>query len=140
MKLKICGLSIYEFRSVLTISVLTIFEWSSTQSLCGQGPGRVGVAGAWEYPRRATDRPGTLWGLGNFRISFSGHGFQDLGSQLWGLGNFRIWFSGHGFRDLGSQLWGLRNFRIWFSGHDFRTWDLNFGAWIFTLAVSKTET
>jgi len=22
----------------------------------------------------------------------------------------------------------------------FRTWDLNFGAWIFTLAVSKTET
>jgi hypothetical protein len=41
---------------------------------------------------------------------------------------------------LGSQLWGLRNFRIWFSGHDFRTWDLNFGAWIFTLAVSKTET
>jgi len=23
------------------------------------------------------------------------------------LGNFRIWFSGHGFQDLGSQLWGL---------------------------------
>ncbi len=45
--------------------------------------------------------------LGNFRIWFSGHGFQDLGSQLWGLGNFRIWFSGHGFQDLGSQLWGL---------------------------------
>jgi hypothetical protein len=22
----------------------------------------------------------------------------------------------------------------------FRTWDLNFGAWIFTLALSKTET
>jgi hypothetical protein len=22
----------------------------------------------------------------------------------------------------------------------FKTWDLNFGAWIFTLAVSKTET
>jgi hypothetical protein len=22
----------------------------------------------------------------------------------------------------------------------FRTWDLNFGAWIFTLVVSKTET
>jgi hypothetical protein len=45
--------------------------------------------------------------LGNFRIWFSGHGFQDLGSQLWGLGNFRIWFLGHGFQDLGSQLWGL---------------------------------
>jgi peptidoglycan hydrolase-like protein with peptidoglycan-binding domain len=42
--------------------------------------------------------------LGNFRIWFSGYGFQDLGSQLWGLGNFRIWFSGHGFQDLGSQL------------------------------------
>jgi hypothetical protein len=28
--------------------------------------------------------------LGNFRIWFSVHGFQDLGSQLWGLGNFRI--------------------------------------------------
>jgi hypothetical protein len=23
------------------------------------------------------------------------------------LGNFRVWFSGHGFQDLGSQLWGL---------------------------------
>jgi hypothetical protein len=30
-----------------------------------------------------------------------------LGSQFWGLGNFRIWFSRHGFQDLGSQLWGL---------------------------------
>ncbi len=58
-------------------------------------------------PRRATNRLDTLWGLGNFRIWISGHGFQDLGSQLWGLGNFRIWFSGHGFQDLGSQLWGL---------------------------------
>jgi len=28
--------------------------------------------------------------LGNFRIWFSGHGFQDLGFQLWGLGIFRI--------------------------------------------------
>jgi hypothetical protein len=45
--------------------------------------------------------------LGNFRIWFSGHGFQDLGSQLWDLGNFGIWFSGHGFQDLGFQLWGL---------------------------------
>jgi hypothetical protein len=48
-----------------------------------------------------------LWGLGNFRIWFSGRGFWDLGFQLWGLGNFKIWFSGHGFWDLGSQLWGL---------------------------------
>jgi hypothetical protein len=69
--------------------------------------------------------------VGNFRIWFSGHGFQDLGSQLWGLGNFRIWFSGHGFQDLGSQLWGLGNFRIWFLGRDFQDlgsqfWDLDF--------------
>ncbi len=30
-----------------------------------------------------------------------GYGFQDLGSQLWGLGNFRIWFSGLGISTLG---------------------------------------
>jgi len=65
--------------------------------------------------------------LGNFRIWFSEHGFQDLGSQLWDLGNFRIWFSGHGFQDLGSQLWGLGNFRIWFSRHGFQ--DLGFQLW-----------
>jgi len=88
--------------------------------------GRPGPA--QHLARWATDRPGTLWGLGNFRIWFSGHGFQDLGSQLWGLGNFRIWFAGHGFQDLGSQLWGLdfhtggfqdrnlKTFRTWFSG------------------------
>ncbi len=39
--------------------------------------------------------------LGNFKIWFSGHGFQDLGSQLWGLGNFKIWFSGLGISTLG---------------------------------------
>jgi hypothetical protein len=39
--------------------------------------------------------------LGNFRIWFSGHGFQDLGSQLWGLGNFKIWFSRLGISTLG---------------------------------------
>jgi hypothetical protein len=40
-----------------------------------------------------------------------GYGFQDMVFEtwdlnLWGLGNFRIWFSGHGFRDLGSQPLG----------------------------------
>jgi hypothetical protein len=61
-----------------------------------------------------------------------------LGSQLWGLGNFKIWFLGHGFQDLGSQLWGLdfhtrgfedrnlKNFRTWFSGCEIST----FGTWI----------
>jgi hypothetical protein len=64
--------------------------------------------------------------LGNFRIWFSRHGFQDLGFQLWGLGNFRIWFSRHGFQDLGFQLWGLGNFRIWFSGLGISTLGLGF--------------
>ncbi len=58
------------------------------------------------------------------------------------LGNFRIWFSWHGFQDLGSQLWGLnfhtrdfedrnlKTFKMWFSGcgisilaHDFQDMD-----------------
>jgi hypothetical protein len=34
-------------------------------------------------------------------------------------------------------FWGKR---FGFQDMIFRTWDLNFGAWIFTLAVSKTET
>jgi len=47
--------------------------------------------------------------------------FGDLEFALWvsktqkDLGNFRIWFLGHGFQDLRSQLWGLGNFKIWFS-------------------------
>jgi hypothetical protein len=42
--------------------------------------------------------------------------FGDMEFALWvsktqkDLGNFRIWFLGHGFQDL-----GFRNFRIWFS-------------------------
>jgi hypothetical protein len=73
----------------------------------GQSVARHG--GVEPGPSQKADRArsGTLWGLGNFRIWFSRHGFQDLRSQLWGLGNFRIWFSRHGFQDLGSQLWGL---------------------------------
>jgi hypothetical protein len=50
-----------------------------------QGRGRQGRAG----------RPGKkTWEI-------LGYGFQDLGSQLWGLGNFRIWFSGLGISTLG---------------------------------------
>jgi hypothetical protein len=44
--------------------------------------------------------------LGNFRIWFSGHGFQDLGSQLWGLD----------FHTCGFQDRNLKTFRMWFSG------------------------
>jgi len=94
-------------------------NWA-VQGQTGQGRGRQGRAGA----DRAEGRAARQKDLGNFRIWFSGHGFQDLGSQLWGLGNFRIWFSEHGFQELGSQLWGLGNFRIWFSGHGFQ--DLGF--------------
>ncbi len=73
-----------------------------------------------------------LWGLGNFRISFLGHGFQNLGSQLWGLGNFRISFSGHGFQDLGSQLWGLD-----FHTHGFQDWNLKtFRTWFSGCGIS----
>jgi len=53
---------------------------------------------------------------------------QDRAARQKDLGNFRIWFSGHGFQDLGSQLWGLdfhtrgfqdrnlKTFKTWFSG------------------------
>ncbi len=58
--------------------------------------------------------------LGNFRIWFSGNGFQDLGSQLWGLD-----FHTRGFQDQ-----NLKTFRMWFSRcgisiltHDFQDMD-----------------
>jgi len=78
-----------------------------SSSSAGQGQGRAGgssVFGDLEFALRVSK---TQKDLGNFRIWFSGHGFQDLGSQLWGLGNFRIWFSGHGFQDVRSQFWDL---------------------------------
>ncbi len=75
--------------------------------------------------------------LGNFRIWFSEHGFQVLGSQLWGLDfhtrgfqdrnlkTFKTWFSGCGISILGpgfhtggftwSKTWNF--FGKWFSGH-----------------------
>jgi len=70
--------------------------------------------------------------LGNFQDVGSSV-FGDLEFALWvsktqkDLGNFRIWFSGYGFQDLGSQLWSLdfhtrnfqdqnlKTFRTWFS-------------------------
>jgi hypothetical protein len=53
----------------------------------------------------------------------------QLGKKTWEI-------LGYGFQNLGSQLWGLGNFQDMV----FRTWDLNFGVWIFTFAISKTET
>jgi len=41
------------------------------------------------------------WDLNFGAWEILGYGFQDLGSQLWGLGNFRIWFSGLGISTLG---------------------------------------
>jgi hypothetical protein len=58
--------------------------------------------------------------LGNFRIWFSEHDFQDLGSQLWSLD-----FHTRGFQDR-----NLKTFRMWFSrcgisilAHDFQDMD-----------------
>ncbi len=59
----------------------------------GQGRGRAAVTGrAWQG---RAGRPG------QGRAAGAGQARQK------DLGNFRIWFSGHGFQDLGSQLWGL---------------------------------
>jgi hypothetical protein len=112
-------------RVCLCVEVLKPRSWEVS------GPRRTGPV---LRPRRTDGQGFFLSALncrrccsGNFRIWFSRHGFQDLGSQLWGLGNFRIWFSGHGFWDLRSQLWGLnfhirsfqdrnlKTFRTWFS-------------------------
>jgi hypothetical protein len=41
-------------------------------------------------------------------------------------------------RAAGKKTWEILGYG--FQDMVFRTWDLNFGAWIFTLAVSKTET
>jgi hypothetical protein len=52
-----------------------------------------------------------------------GYGFQDMVFKTWDLNFGASEILGYGFQDMA-----------------FKTWDLNFGAWIFTLAVSKTET
>jgi hypothetical protein len=52
-----------------------------------------------------------------------GNGFQDMVFKTWDLNFGALEILGYGFQDM-----------------VFKTWDLNFGAWIFTLAVSKTET
>jgi len=80
--------------------------------------------------------------LENFRIWFSGHGFQDLGSQLWGLDfhtrsfqnwnlkTFRTWFSGCGISILGPgfHIGGFTWSRTWnFLAHDFQDMDGELG-------------
>jgi len=59
-------------------------SWSLSSSSANSKQGRAGRQG------RATRQKD----LGNFRIWFSRHGFQDLGSQLWGLD-----FHTRGFQD-----------------------------------------
>jgi hypothetical protein len=57
----------------------------------------------------------SYWPLSSWSLSSSANSKQGrAGRQGQGraakqkdLGNFRIWFSRHGFQDLGSQLWGL---------------------------------
>jgi len=65
----------------------------SGQKLGSAGADRAGQGGQAKRP-------------GKFRIWFSGHGFQDLGSQLWGLD-----FHTRGFQDR-----NLKTFRTWFLG------------------------
>jgi hypothetical protein len=40
-----------------------------------------------------------------------------------------MWFSGHAFQDLGSQLWAWEILGYGFQDMLFRTWDPNFEAW-----------
>jgi hypothetical protein len=51
------------------------------------------------------------------------YGFQDMVFGTWDLNFEASEILGYGFQDM-----------------VFKTWDLNFGAWIFTLAISMTET
>jgi hypothetical protein len=55
------------------------------------------------------------WDLNFGALEILGYGFRDLGSQLWGLGNFRIWFSGLGISTLGPGF-SHKGFRVAF-GH-----------------------
>jgi hypothetical protein len=75
------------------------------------------VFGDLEFALRVSK---TQKNLGNFRIWFSGHGFQDLRSQIRGLD-----FHTRGFQDR-----NLKTFKMWFSGcgisiltHDFQDMD-----------------
>jgi len=64
--------------------------------------------------------------------SFFGHDFQDVGSSVFGDLEFALRVS--------ETQKDLEILRYGFQDMVFKTWDLNFGAWIFTLAVSNTET
>ncbi len=80
-----------------------------SRSLDGRGGWRRRMTAATILFRQCRGRQGRAArqkDLGNFRIWFSGHGFQDLGSQLWGLD-----FHTRGFQDR-----NLKTFRTWFSG------------------------
>jgi hypothetical protein len=63
------------------------------------------------------------WDLNFGACEFLGYGFQDMVFKTWDLNFGAREILEYGFQDM-----------------VFKTWDFNFGAWIFTFAVSKTET
>ncbi len=87
--MRLSGATVLRFNSPAELSCLT------------DGQGRAVVIDRAGQGRAAGAGQARQKDLGNFRIWFSGHGFQDLGSQVWGLGNFRTWFSGLGISTLG---------------------------------------
>jgi hypothetical protein len=96
---------IYEADSATPLCVRS----SVCSSVCltdGQGRGRAAVTDRAGQGGRGRPGQARQKDLGNFRIWFSGHGFQDLGSQLWGLD-----FHTRSFQDQ-----NLKIFRMWFSG------------------------
>jgi hypothetical protein len=94
------------------------------------GPGKNGI--------RTNKEPARTVGFGKWDSARTvGFGKRDSARTV-GFGNqaasaraHGTWFSGLGISTLGPGK---------FQDMVFRTWDLIFGAWIFTLAVSKTET
>jgi hypothetical protein len=74
----------------------------------------------------------TVWVSKTQTSKFFGHDFQDVGSSF-----LETWSLHSGF-PRPKKTWEILGYG--FQDMVFRTWDLNFGAWIFTLAVSKTET
>jgi hypothetical protein len=63
--------------------------------------------------------------------------FLDMIFRTWDLQFLETWSLHSGF-PRPKKTWEILGYG--FQDMVFKTWDLNFGAWIFTLAVSKTET
>jgi hypothetical protein len=106
-KCKILSISIIQFRSVLTISVLTNIFLGPLSNFVDRG------LGEWEWLGPGSTHGRRLTGQALFGAwEILGYGFQDMVFRTWDL-NFGAWeILGYGFQDM-----------------VFGTWDLNFGAW-----------